>query len=326
MFGRILIAIFLSTVVATAAFARTCADALSFVDIEANAWGKRGWIDFEGRKIYYEHIPAKPGRKTVVVMNGLMVPLIQMSHFKRAFFEQGGGEGMLFFSYSTQFESIGGARGEPNALLEKASLDSYSQEAEAVLRTLRVRGPLAIVGYSFGSAPTAQWLANLAEGQSTIRNLRERITDVVFVVPMVRFDEGAAGTWMRVQALQRTMATFGAYQIINDMRPLIDAYGKPDIGQVQKGIVDTILSTDGFDLREELLRSGAAWPRTSLIIAGNEDPDRKRNQHDFAAQGKVVRPSRRMIQTTEIDDLDHRALTDRPDEVARVLLKSLNRR
>jgi hypothetical protein len=148
-------------------------------------------VRLDGRAVYYEHLPAKRGKPTVFLLNGMFVPRESLQAFREAFEARSKGEGLLIMYYSTQLESLylRGALGEDPALNLKLpegrtlTRKDFAIEAAAVLQASGAKGAIYLAGYSFGAGPAVEFaslLGNQSMGGARVKETRGRQAGHVF--------------------------------------------------------------------------------------------------------------------------------------------------
>ena len=241
----------------------------------------RSSVLIDGRVVYYEHLRAKPGKKTLVVFSGLFVPMSDFAAFQVEFARQAKGEGLLLLAYSTQIESMiwSALRYEKQPNFSDVSLVGFSREATAALRAENISAPIAVMGFSYGTAPAVQF----AEFH------RRRVSDLIMVAPLIVPGDHSlsihSGKDM-YEAFARMNPIFGS-SILDSMRStaarktaesIVDNYlttQKLPVPvtreMVVDGLVAQIRAAEAFDLRNE---NSARWPRTSFLMGELEQPYR----------------------------------------------------
>lgn len=241
----------------------------------------RSSVKVDDRVVYYEHFKAKKGFPTLLVFSGLFTPMSDFAAFQATFLRQSRGEGLLIVAYSTQLESMIWsvlAHGE-KANFKDLGLENFVREATAVLNKEDVRSPIAVAGYSFGSAPASRFA----------QFHRERVTDLIFAGPLVSpgdhntqvhtskeiFESMAAWNFVfgrtMVDSMRNTAANTTASSIIHDFmqrQKLPDSISKDE---AIDALAAQIRAAEGFDLRSE---DASLWPRTNFIYGEREAPAR----------------------------------------------------
>lgn len=260
----------------------------SFVEVVASSASRFQFSHarIEGRAVYFEHLPAKRGKTTFFVLNGMFVPSGDLQAFREVFEAKSKGEGLLIMFYSTQLESLylRGVLGSDPALNLMSAESSKSAESElrlkdlvdeakAVLRQAAVRGSVIPVGYSFGSAPA---VALASETPSAFRRLvlfspyvyaGEQLPfgagDVESLLRMNPFLGEAAVNKLRAQSA-RTTAAASIDDYILKMGGLPDGLNRET---AITGLMSQILSVIDFDLRK--VNPPAEIP-IDFVLAENE--------------------------------------------------------
>lgn len=237
----------------------------------------RASVRIDGRTVYYEHLKAKNGRPTVLVFSGLFTPLSDFAAFQATFARQSRGEGLIIMAYSTQIESMiwsslaHGVRPE----FKDLSLDSFVREATAVLNQEGVRSPIAVAGYSFGSAPASRFA----------QFHRDRVSDLIFIGPLVSpgdhnsqvhttkelFESMAVWGFIygrtMIESMRNSAANSTATSIVNEFlhrQKMPDGVSK---AEAIDALAAQIRTAEGFDLR---LEDPSLWPRTSFLYGQRE--------------------------------------------------------
>jgi len=144
----------------------------------------------DGRAVFFEHLPAKRGKPTLFVLNGLFVPSFVLQGFREAFEKNSKGEGLLIMYYSTQIESLylralqdkDSALNLKDQASDPLTLSDLAAEAKAVLEASRVRGSIYPVGYSFGAGPAVEFVAHAVANDPAVRR---QIKELVLLSPYV---------------------------------------------------------------------------------------------------------------------------------------------
>lgn len=282
-----------------------------------------GYLDVSGRRVYFEHIPAQAGKPTALIFNGLFVPASDFVPFKKEFLARADGEGVLIFTYSSQFDSMAGAPAA-KVVVERASLNDYAEQAEALLRHLAVRGPVVPVGFSYGSAP------------ATVFAGRNQIRDIIFVSPLVFPGETAPGVAVLVQATEAAFAwnPFGGMWM-SQMREqgartnaskLVAEYLKTDplpdgvsAADAESGLVEMIRAADEFNLTQVELPKDVT---SHFILAGDEVAARRQSQDQAIAHFEQTNP----VKLTVVAGSDHHVIGLKPKAAADAILKAMRSR
>ncbi|MBK7891624.1 MAG: alpha/beta hydrolase [Bdellovibrionales bacterium] len=283
----------------------------------------KGHLDVSGRRVYFEHIPAQDGKPTAVIFNGLFVPASDFVPFKKEFQARTDGEGVLIFTYSSQFDSMAGAPAV-KVEAERASLGDYAEQAEALLRHLAVRGPVVPVGFSYGSAP------------ATVFAGRNQIRDIIFVSPLVFPGETAPGVAVLVEATEAAFAwnPFGGMWM-SQMREqgartvaskLVAEHLKVDsfpegvvAADVESGLIEMIRAADEFNLTEVALPKDVT---SHFILAGEEAPARRQSQDQAIAHFEQTNP----VKVTVVAGSEHHVIGLKPKAAAVAILKAMRGR
>lgn len=281
----------------------------------------KGHLVVSGRHVYFEYIKAQEGKPTAVIFNGLFVPASDFVPFKNEFQARADGEGVLIFTYSSQFDSMAGA---PKVEAERTSLSDYAEQAEVLLRHLAVRGPIVPVGFSYGSAP------------ATVFAGRNQVRDIIFVSPLVFPGEAAPGVAVLLQATEAALAwnPFGSMWM-SQMREqgartvaskLVAEYLKDDslpegvaAADVESGLVEMIRAADGFNLTEVALPKGVT---SHFILAGDEAAARRQSQDQAIAHFEQTNP----VKLTVVAGSDHHVIGYKPKPAAAAILKAMRGR
>lgn len=288
----------------------------------------KGHLDVSGRRVYFEHIPAQEGKPTALLFNGLLVPMTEFIQFKKEFLARADGEGVLIFAYSSQFDSMAGAPA-PRAKVERASLRDYAEQAEALVRHLTIKGPIVPVGFSYGSAPVTEYVEP--------NRVRAQIRDVVFIAPLVFPGEASPpGVAAAMQATEAALAwnplggmwmsqmrEQGARTVAEN---LVGNYMKTDVlpdgvaaADVESGLTEMIRAADEFNLAEAELPKDVT---VHFILAGQEDPGRRRSQDEAVAHFEKSNP----VKVTVVEDSVHPLIGAKPKAAADAILKAMRRR
>ena len=283
----------------------------------------KGHLDVSGRRVYFEYIPAQEGKPTAVIFNGLFVPASDFVPFKKEFQARTDGEGVLISTYSSQFDSMAGAPAR-KAEIERASLNDYAEQAEALIHQLAVRGPVVPVGFSYGSAPATAFAG------------RNQIRDIIFVSPLVFPGETAPGVTVLVQATEAALAwnPFGGMWM-EQMREqgartvaskLVAEHLKTDplpdgvlAADAESGLVEMIRAADGFNLTEVALPKDVT---SHFVLAGEEAPARRQSQNQAIAHFEQTNP----VKVTVVAGSEHHVIGLKPKAAVAAILKAMRSR
>ncbi|MDX9732191.1 MAG: alpha/beta fold hydrolase [Bdellovibrionales bacterium] len=344
--GLVLVVLILSGLVsgaeALASVAGSCGDLFRTGALNLHPRVHASQVEVEGRHVYFEHFKARTGRPTVVLFSGLFTPLSDLREFQNAFIGNSKGEGLLVFSYSTQAESL---RFSSRATLEKENpakenakeftLDDLVKEAEAVLLRARVKGPLIVLGYSYGSAPGSRFAELYRDGNRKLGI--GAVSDLVFVAPLVVPGEHAPQfllgrsvadmlSWMNpfagpslVKMARENAAKMVATGLLRDFPDTQLTNGQMGLKYeiVHAALVDQIRAAEAFDLRTENM---AAWPRTHFLISAHEVPTRLHLQRETIRLAGEVRQESGLGRIEEIREGEHAILSHHVDEAVRMIL------
>ncbi len=247
--------------------------------------------EIDGRTIYYEHLPASRGKGTAIMFIGIYTPIVDFAKFKQAFSERSRGEGLILMSYDSMPDSLEAAARNQTGTREpgtRTNLTDIGRDATAIVNAANIRGPVTVVGYSYGSAPAATFASFH----------RERVADLVFTAPLVFNGEhnpqalnGLAavavlatynpffGKMMIENAHERAARSIGE-QFVADH---FDSTGNPagvDRQKVLEGAVGRIRATEDFDLRKQ---DFGLMPPTHFLLGENENPHRLKAQTEVIA-------------------------------------------
>lgn len=296
------------------------------------------------RAVYFEHLPAKRGKPTLFLLNGMFVPATDLKAFRDAFEQKSKGEGLLIMFYSTQLESLylRGLLGDDPALNLKLqdgqplTRVELANEAVAVLKASGAKGSIFPAGYSFGSAPVVE-LASLMASQSSNPPLPGlRIKEVVLLSPFVHAGELVPFGGSNVESLLRLNPFLGE-AAIQKMRAQsarttaatsIDDYilktgGLPDGVSREtaiQGVASQIMSVMDFDLRKV---TSLPVP-VRFVLAQNEATLRFVAQRD--AMQAMKKTSELPVELTIVPDVSHHLLGYEPAAGADALLTVLRGR
>lgn len=288
---------------------------------------RKTYVELDGQSIYYEAITAAPGKPTALVFLGLFTPMSDLQKFQMSFLKQSRGEGLIVFSYSTATESLifGAVRkSERYAQTAATDLTDYARQATAVINAEGVRGPLTVVGYSYGSAPAARFASFH----------RERVGDLIFASPLVYPGEHSPQMIVGKEIAESlaAMNPFFGSKMIDGLRAraaedtaskIVEDFLKrgrfPDFlpaEVVVQSLTAQIRATEEFDLRKE---DFALWPRTHFLLAGKEAPSR------LSAQQDVIRAVRNfnLGHVESVEGGAHAIMADQPSHSAKMILRIL---
>lgn len=298
----------------------------------------------EGRAVYFEHLPAKRGKPTLFLLNGMFVPATDLKAFRDAFEQKSKGEGLLIMFYSTQLESLylRGLLGDDPALNLKLrdgqslTRSDLATEAVAVLKASGAKGSIFPAGYSFGSGPVVEF-ASLMANQSANQPLPGvRIKEVVLLSPFVHASEQVPFGASNVESLMRLNPFLGEAAIqkmraqsarttaaasIDDF--ILKTGGLPDGVSREtavQGVASQIMSVMDFDLRNV---TGLSVP-VRFVLAQNEATLRLVAQKD--AMQAMKKTSDQPVELTIVPDVHHHLLAHQPEVGADALLTVLRGR
>jgi hypothetical protein len=280
----------------------------------------------DGRAVYFEHLPAKRGKPTLFLLNGMFVPSMDLQEFRNTFEQKSEGEGLLIMYYSTQLESLylRGLLGDSPALNvnlpegRTLTRQDLALEAAAVLKASGAKGSIYPTGYSFGSGPVSELAALMGNRSSH----GARIKEVIFLSPFVHAGEQVAFGGAGAEALIRMNPFFGeaaiqkmrAQSVRSTAAASIDDYIRK-IGSLPEGVSREIAihgvssqinSLMDFDLRTV---SDLALP-TRFILAQKEGTLRLTAQKEaFEAMKKS---GAEKVELTMVPDATHHLLAYEP--------------
>ncbi len=294
------------------------------------------------RVVFFDQLKAKRGKPTLVLLNGLFVPREDLRAFRETFEAQSKGEGLLIMHYSTQMESLAmrhhlSGDAAKNVREDMASVD-FGREVAEVLKVADLRGPIVLVGYSYGGLPLARFLELYRNGEAKLPGGRNQIRESIFLSTLVEaVDEIPMGSvvlagrnavesmmmlnpWMggleSVKRLRGHSARSSAVGIVDGN--LMGGFKLPDgvdRSAMILGLTAQIGAAADFSLRTE---GKAAQPNTGAVhffIAGGESAGRMVAQK-AAAEAWGVTPE-------IVPDVPHHALAHKPEVLVPILLKRL---
>jgi pimeloyl-ACP methyl ester carboxylesterase len=293
-------------------------------------------VQVDARTVYYEHLPAAPGKGTAIMFIGIYTPIVDFVQFKAAFAARSRGEGLVMMSYDSMPDSLSAAkmnRSSTRAPGAKVTLMDMVVEGTAIVNDANIQGSVAVVGYSFGAAPASSFAAFH----------RSRVTDLIFTAPLVYNGEHSAQSTNGLAALA-AMAVYNPFfgtAIVETAREQgarayaekfiyehFDSRGNPekvDRRVVVEGLAGRIRATENFDLRKQ---DFSLLPQPHFILGENEHPLRLRAQTEVvksaiaAAGGKLDR----LPTVTRIAGGGHVVLGTSPIESADAIIDVLRKR
>jgi len=294
----------------------------------------------EDRAIYFEHLPAKRGKPTLFLLNGMFVPSMDLKDFREAFEQKSNGEGLLIMYYSTQLESLylrGLLEGDPALNLKfrdgrSLTRADLASEAASVLKASGAKGAIYPTGFSFGSAPVVElaWLMT----KSPVPGVK--LKELVFLSPFVHAGEQLPFGATNVESFLRLNPFLGETAIQNMRQQSarstaaisIDDYIKK-IGNLPEGVTretgiqgvtSQIMSVMDFDLRKV---SDLRAP-VRFVLAQKEGALRLAAQKD--AFQSIKKSTQQNVELTIVPDVTHNLLAYEPVAGADALLSVLRTR
>ncbi len=262
----------------------------------ATVWSPKTWAAAEAylklssdHVVYYKHQPAKAGKPTVVLMNGLIYAVENWDEYFTALSQDG--TGVLQVAYSTQPESLRGLEGETPffAKLKYHPLYSWLQQGletqDLVDETIAVIDSLEIdrfnlVALSYGSIPAVELATQF----------KDRIDHFILMAPAVvtsgRYNPYGASrhTWFRNLKLAGNLYADYFYdaEIGNTLSFIVTANNYSFSGvpfeNFYSGVYQMARSSKWFDLKDYV---EVDFPPTSLFVATLEDQPLFQDQQTF---------------------------------------------
>jgi pimeloyl-ACP methyl ester carboxylesterase len=125
-------------------------------------------------KVYAEISRGQPGKKTFVLLNGLIYDIRRWNALSQALINEG--HTVIRYAYSPQPESLRLNDEKNLAFLTKGlTLKNLSDEVEAVLKALNIEERVQLVGLSFGSTVAAEYASQYPD----------RIDSLIFLSPLI---------------------------------------------------------------------------------------------------------------------------------------------
>lgn len=244
------------------------------------AHAEKGFIRLkDGVERYVETTPARDGKPTLVLLNGLVYPISRWGAFEDDLKKNGYGVVNYYFrGQHLTLKKEAGKDGTPAFFATGLEATDFADELDGLLTALKIKSPVTLIGLSYG----AHIAAAFAERYPA------RVKDVVFLAPLVvSLDHySPEGQWVlwNLDVLKLTWGPFlgpvfyeAAYaqiyrnylgsRIVPDKVPE-EMADRPDI--YKESIFHLVRAARDFDLRETDFSKISG--HVHFMTAGQEDP------------------------------------------------------
>lgn len=163
--------------------------ALVLLISSSEAFAKAGFVKLaDGHEVYVDHQPAKAGKATFVLVNGLVYHMDRWSDFSAPLAREG--FGIVRYYFRGQMDTLRRElkSGEPEFFAKGLDPESFADELKGVLDALRLKKAI-VVGLSYGASIAAEF------GERYPNYIDQLIFMAPLVVSLDKYDP--QGAWIR---------------------------------------------------------------------------------------------------------------------------------